>query len=441
MSRLPIRLRLTVICVVAIAAVLALIGAFLFFRTKQAIDDSISQSLHSRLGALRAYAEAGSRPRIPPGERFAQIVTPDGRVVVNRPVGLHRLLRPAEAQQASTGVHLFELHERERYLAGPATVGGRRYVVVAGASLAEHERALEGLGGALFIGAPLALLLVGGVAYLVAGAALRPVEAMRERAASISTADSTAQLPVPEVDDELRRLSVTLNAMLRRIAGSAEHERRFITNASHELRTPLAALRAELELADRSTSSTPELRDAVRHSREDVERLISLSDSLLELAVAEEGHALSIGSVDVDDVLQAAAAQSRRAEVARDREIVVDPSGLEVQADEIALRRALTNLFDNALIHGTGRVTAGAAPSGDGTRVELWVENEGRVDASVADGGAFDRFGRGADAAGRPRAGLGLSLVRTIAVQHCGDARLEQVGADRVRAVIALPAG
>lgn len=440
MSRLPIRLRLTAIFVVAIAAVFTLVGAFLFLRTKQAIDDSIRASLGAHQVAVRAYAEARGRPVIPAGERFAQIVAPDGAVIAREPPGLHRLLSPAQARAAAAGVRVFELHERERYLAGPATVGGRRVVVVVGASLAQHERALEGLGGALFVGAPLALLLAGAVAYLVAGGALGPVEAMRRRAATISTADPGAQLPVSAVDDELRRLSVTLNAMLARIAGTAEQERRFIASASHELRTPLAALRTELALADRDTSDPAALRAAVQRSRHDVERLIALSESLLELAVADEGGGAPLQDVDVDALLADAVADARRAGAATERELrVTTASGLRVRADPIALGRALTNLVDNALVHGAGPVAVGASADGR-DRVVLWVENDGGLDPAMAGGRAFERFARGAGTAGRRGAGLGLALVERIARRHGGEATLDADG-DRVRATVRLPLG
>ena len=87
-----------------------------------------------------------------------------------------------------------------------------------------------------------------------AGAALRPVEAMRRRAAEISASEPGARLPVPEARDELARLGETLNEMLGRLEAALERERRFVDDASHELRTPLALHRIELELALRHAS-------------------------------------------------------------------------------------------------------------------------------------------------------------------------------------------
>ena len=95
----------------------------------------------------------------------------------------------------------------------------------------------------------------------MAGAALRPVDEMRRRAAEISGVRAGARLPVPEADDELRRLGETLNAMLGRLEEALERERRFVDDASHELRTPLALHKIELELALLHAPDEDELRD------------------------------------------------------------------------------------------------------------------------------------------------------------------------------------
>ena len=134
-------------------------------------------------------------------------------------------------------------------LAAPVDVGGRTVVAVVGSSLGDRDEALGNLARLLLIGGPIALLLASLAGYWMAGAALRPVDAMRRRAAEISASEPGARLPVPEADDELRRLGETLNAMLGRLEEALERERRFVDDASHELRTPLALHKIELELA------------------------------------------------------------------------------------------------------------------------------------------------------------------------------------------------
>ncbi len=440
MSRLPIRARLTVIFVAVMGAVLVVIGSFLYFRTKHTLDDSIAQSLRARQGVLGAYAAsrpAGARPAIPPGERFAQLLTPSGAVIAAA-ASTRPLLTPAQAAEAGRGTRLFELHERARYLAGPVRLRGRLVVAVAGASLADRERALEGLGGALLVGGPLALLLAAAVAYATAAAALRPVDELRRRAATIGRAEPGAQLPVPRVEDELRRLSVTLNEMLARIAQSAAHERRFIADASHELRTPLAALQFELELVERHGGSVAELEAAISRARGDVARLIDLSNGLLELAAVEGGPSAEPEPVDVDELLQDCVEATRARAAEQRREVLVRPSGLTVAADDAALRRAVANLIDNALLHGRGSVTAGAELTVQPAAVELWVHDHGSLDAALGDD-AFDRFKRGSDTAGRAGVGLGLALVRAVAEEHGGTASLAADPRGGVRAAVRLP--
>jgi signal transduction histidine kinase len=312
-------------------------------------------------------------------------------------------------------------------------------VALVATSLGEHEHALEGLAGALLIGGPLALIVAGALGFATAAGALRPVEHMRRRASTISRADATAHLPVPDVDDELRRLSLTLNEMLDRLALAADTERRFIANASHELRTPLAALRAELELARRPGRSAEELYAALGNMQADAERLVALSHSLLELSAADAGARRPHEAIAVDDLLLDVQSQMLARARAAGRAIHVERSGLSITGDPVALRRAVANLADNALLHGRGDVVLGAGDEHDPPAVILWVRDEGHVPADVR-AIAFERFTRGPDTASRPGAGLGLSLVKAIAEHHGGDAALEDLGGGAgVRAVVRIP--
>ena len=161
-------------------------------------------------------------------------------------------------------------------------------MVVVGADLPQREHALDVLTGALLIGGPLALALAALAGYALASGALRPVEAMRSRAATISAADPDARLPLPEARDEIRRLGTTLNEMLARLARARARERAFVADASHELRTPLTILKGELELAAAGAPDREELRRVVRSATEETDRLVALAEELLALARLDE---------------------------------------------------------------------------------------------------------------------------------------------------------
>ncbi len=440
MSRLPIRARLTAVFVAVMGGVLVVIGLFLYYRTEHNIDAAINQALRARQGSVQAYArtvDAKGTQAIPPGERFAQLLGVEGRVLDSRPERGRPLLTPAETRDAATRLVTIERHERRRLLAGPTRLHGRRVVAVAATSLADRERALEGLGGALLVGLPLALLLAAGVAYAVAAAALAPVESIRRRAASISRAAPSSGVPVPVADDEIRRLALTLNEMLDRLTAAAEQERSFVANASHELRTPLAALNAELELALRGGRTVDELRTAIVAAKGDGDRLAALAAGLLDLERADTPRERSLERIDVDELLSSAVDDLEHA-ASTDRTVTVIPSGLAFAGDAAAVTRAVRNLIDNALIHGQGAIRIGAELLPEGRSVRLWVSDQGRLDDELVNGHAFERFTRGPGAVDRRGAGLGLALVRAVAESHGGTASLE-ARPDGVRAAITIP--
>ena len=110
--------------------------------------------------------------------------------------------------------------------------GDPKGALVLASSLGARDESLERLRKELFFASPLALLLATIAGYLLAGAALRPVEAMRRKASAISAATPGSRLPVPPARDEVSRLAETLNEMLERLETAFEHERRFVADAS-----------------------------------------------------------------------------------------------------------------------------------------------------------------------------------------------------------------
>lgn len=419
--RLPIRLKLTAAFVVAMAVIFTALGVFLYFRFEAGLDTALNQQLRARASEIASLARAanlGTRPLRERGESYAQLLNADGRVI-DASAGLNQpLLSAREAREASRRPILIQRKESTRLYAMP-TDGGADVVVV-GASLGEHESALEELGAALLIGGPFALAVASVAGYLLAAAALRPVESMRRRAATISSEETGARLPLPESVDEIYRLGGTLNEMLARLQEGLERERAFVADASHELRSPLAVLKAELEVALLQEDLPEQVRAAVASAVEETDRVIALAENLLVLARGERGQLAGGGRlVAADGLLTAVAARYREAAYRSGRTLTVAADGdAWVDGDEVRLQQAVSNLVENALRYGEGPVELSSSAV-DG-RVELHVRDRGGGFPPDFLPHAFDRFTRADHARRRGGAGLGLAIVQAVAQAHNG---------------------
>jgi two-component system, OmpR family, sensor kinase len=428
------------------ALVLSAVGAFLYLRFDHELSASLDRELRSRAGSVSALVRApdigAGRSELGPlawrGERFAQILASDGRVLDATP-GLRGapLLRPAELARARSRTlavehpDRLESDETVRLLATPVTARGRRLVIVVGASLEDSHEALGSLLALLLVGGPVALLLASLAGYGVAAAALRPVEAMRRRAAEIGEADRGERLPVPATRDEVAWLGETLNAMLARLEAAFARERAFVSDASHELRTPLAILKAELELALRDGRSRGQLVEAIRSAGEETERLTRLAEDLLVIARSVDGRLpVRLAPVAVDALLESLRERFSGRLRGSGRELELEPGSLSLVADRPRLEQALANMVDNALRYGEGPLRI-AAEARD-RQVELHVRDAGPGFPCAFLPEAFERFTRADAARSGAGAGLGLAIVRAIARAHRGEAHAanRESGAD-----------
>lgn len=431
MRALPIRLRLTLPFALAMAVVLAAMGLFVYLRVGGALLASIDQNLRAQAGESADHLGRG-RSLIDrdatSGITVAQLVAPSGRVLQSVPTGMPPLssttirARALDGSRVSWSSRIPGRSGEWRLLAVPARRGSHRAVLVVARTLTPREDALHRLARELILGGPAALALAILAGYLLAAAALRPVEAMRRRAAAITPSTPGARLPIPSGRDEISKLAETLNDMLQRLEAAFEHERRFVADASHELRTPLALLRTELELALRRPRSHDELEEALRSAAEETERLTHLAEDLLLIARSDQG-ALPVRRTRVSarSVLEDVAARFEAPARERGRSLGVSSlTDAFVEADSARLEQALGNLVDNALAYGDGDVELFVRQSGDG--VELHVADGGPGFPPGFAARAFDRFSRADEARSPGGAGLGLAIVDAIAQAHGGTA-------------------
>jgi two-component system, OmpR family, sensor kinase len=448
MSRLPIRVRLTLPFAALIALVLAVTGYFIYARVGNALLASVDQSLRTQAAEIAGPAERATgtpdRDRADTPQ-VSQRLTAAGTVVESTPRGLKpilaggRLEKVVAGRRSWTSGPISGLDNDWRALAFPARLDGRPGAVVIARSLEPREEALNRLIREFSIGGPVALLIATLAAYAVAAAALRPVEAMRRRAASI-TASTPGQLPVPPAKDELARLAVTLNDMLSRLEAAREHERRFVDDASHELRTPLAVLKAELELALRRPRSREELEQALASAAADTDELVRLAEDLLLVARSDQGRLpIRRERLSAREVLEDVAERFAASASERGRSIEVAGADAVIEADPARLRQALDNLVQNALIHGDGAIALAVVLSP--YEVELHVLDAGPGVPQGFGQRAFERFSRADPARTSSGAGLGLAIVDVIARGHDGRAELRDRTGGGTDAVLVLPRG
>ena len=443
MSRLPIRARLTAAFALAMVVVLAAAGLFVYLRLEADLDESVTAGLENRAAAVAASEQASAGAAGEDEEGFAQVVARDGEVKDSAGgAGSRAALTRGELRSAAGGEEVL-VQRRVPGVEGTAAVlaqsAGGGEVVIVGQSLDDRDETLAGLVTSFAVGGPIAVLLASLLGYVLAATGLRPVEAMRQRAAEVSLERDGERLPLPAARDEIWRLGETLNAMLDRLRDSYERERRFVADASHELRTPVAVIKTELEGALRAGGHAPPVREALAAAVEECDHLAQLAEDLLVLARSGEGRLpVRPTGLVAGEVLEAVRERFADRARARGRRIRVENAGrLRLEADELRLRQALSNLVDNALRYGDGDVVL-RSRAVDGA-AELDVGDSGPGFPPDLDERAFERFTRGDSARTRGGTGLGLAIVRAIAEAHGGTAKIvpDQPGAT-VR--ISLPA-
>jgi two-component system OmpR family sensor kinase len=318
---------------------------------------------------------------------------------------------------------------RLRVLSRPIVLAGRMAgtVQVAQSQVAMDD-ALLATRGVLAI-ASLSLLLLAAVGgALLARAALHPIQTITDTAQRITQAqDLSERVPMSVPNDELGRLTETINGMLARLEELFKAQQRLVADVSHDLRTPLTTIQGNLDLLRRGAADDPETRaSTLRAIADETARMRRLVNDLLFLAQADAGLKLYYQPVEVDTLLLEMYRQAQVMSQGVTVRLGAEDQAL-VSGDADRLRQLLLNLVDNALKHapaGSGEVTLTLRRGGGWVRVG--VEDNGAGIAPEDLPHIFERFYRADPSRSRPSgSGLGLAIAKWVAEAHGGRIEVE----------------
>jgi signal transduction histidine kinase len=442
-----VRVRITLLATVVTGVAVAVAGLWLVRAVEGSLTSRLRSADRDRLEAFGAAIEQGRSPSdLDLGGlagTYLQIVV-HGRVVAATPTlgnlpPLYTLSSGGDTVRVGDGdldtvIPIGSLVLTKAAVDGP----DGRVQLLAASPLDSVHRSVDAVEHGLLVSFPLLVGMVGLLAWVLAGRALHPVESIRTEVEAITGSTLDRRVPVPRSGDEVARLAHTMNAMLDRLEDASTRQQRFVADASHELRSPVAAIRTELEVAQRTAAPDDWPAVAQRLLVEEA-RLEAVIADLLLLASLEEGAPLP-DAVAVD-LAELALDEARRrvpdrAEVA----IEVDaPAPVTVLGSRGQLRRALANLLDNGGRHARSTVRV-SVHERDG-RARVLVDDDGAGIAATDRERVFERFTRLDDHRTRSTggSGLGLSLVRRIAILHGGTASVDTAPLGGARLVLDLP--
>lgn len=433
-----------------LAAALLLFGATLYFGVENYLNNSLQRSLADEAKAIGstflAFEEEKGKAWMS-GEiteayapdmsgRFIRIVRGDGELLYQSDdtrdpiIVTSAVPMPDFNHDADTFLTVRQPGVADLLLLSQPfrSSSGTRYVIQTGSSLAPIRRVLSRLGRIVLIITPLILIAAAFGGQFLMKLPLRPLVTLSERAEQIGMSRLGERLPVLPTDDEMERLSLSLNRMIDRLEDALSLNRRFSADVSHELRTPLTIMRGELEQAFFEPDLKPAVHDAIGSALEEISRMSKIVESLLAIARLDSGpdaiepHAADLGALCIWVVEQLHPLAEER-----QIDIRVHAPSLPALIDTARMKQVLVNVIDNAIKY---------TPPGGSIDLNTFISEEMAI-IEVVDTGigirpadlphVFDRFFR-ADAArsrGSGGAGLGLSIVKAICNAHGGSITLQ----------------
>ena len=316
--------------------------------------------------------------------------------------------------------------QRNRLITRPVIEQGRvLYVVQVAGSLSLVDASVKRVLFGLVVLIPLTLLLASSGGWFLATTALKPVDSMISQAQHISTKQLEERIPIPEADDELKRLAVTFNEMLGRLEKGFRQLRQFSAAASHELRTPLTVIRGELELALRRVRTPEEYQRVLAVHLEKADEMIAIIEELLAFAY-NEAVDRAVEWKPIDLVALARQASELWRTVASGKSVRIEMALCEpvwIRGEQRLLERLVANLLDNAVNHTPpqGRVTLSVNLQGQGACLSVQDTGSGIPLDQLHQ--IFDQFFKQRSPTNNDETastGLGLGLCRWIVELHRG---------------------
>jgi signal transduction histidine kinase len=416
------RWRLTLWFAGAVALILAVIGAAVYFGARTSLFDQVNDDLQARSAVEVRRLTPPQLERVQRGQPgvvigptftasgyFYAVVGSDGAILAETPnVDPDGLPDPAALTQAlADGSAFVDTRSSDgddlRVLVRPLGVSREQALFLeVGRSTESERQALERLLFILGIGGGVALVLAVTGGFFLAGRALAPIQTAMGR------------------------------------------QRAFVADASHELRTPLSLIRASAELVKRHPAQPVETNMA---SLEDIvgetDRLNGIVGQMLTLARADAGRAsLSLEDVDLNELAADAVRQMSLLAESRQIEIGLQADGpLKVKGDHDRLRELVVILLDNAIKYSDPGTSVQVQLQPISGRAQIQVSDEGRGIPQEALPHIFDRFYRVDKARSREMggAGLGLSIAKWIVDSHKGTIHVESEPQEGTRVAVELP--
>lgn len=304
-----------------------------------------------------------------------------------------------------------------------------RFVVVAAATDQTGELQMLNLLNTLFIGFGIGILLTIIIAVFFATQALRPIQDINKQVSYITAKDLSKRLSKGNNQDEIAELSDNFNQMLQRLEVTFQQQKQFVSHASHELRTPLAALKTEIQVGLSQKHTSEESHEILRHLERDTNRLIELSNGLLQLAkVVDHTNNIRFEKVRMEEVLLLAKSQAENSnpgfKVRFDFEqIPDDENSTLVMGNEPLLNNLVINLLINACKYSPLHEAQLLLNFNDTHCIVKIIDQGIGIDAEDLPH-IFQPFYRAKNALTHRGFGVGLSVVQHIVELHSGTIRV-----------------
>ncbi|MFJ4471908.1 ATP-binding protein [Streptomyces sp. NPDC089424] len=396
---------------------------------QQSVFDEVVQDLRGEVSERRMtpedFSSAPGHDFVRPARTDVQVLGPDGRVVDPGSPGLPVTVADrgvAGAVRAGTLAQHKDVDVGDDvYRVATVSLGGGRGAVQVAQEFSDTEDLLRALQQRTLLLMAAVVVGAGLFGWWLARRITRRLVILTSAAEAVArTRRLGIDVPVTG-SDEVGRLGRAFDRMLGRLAQSEEDQRRLVQDAGHELRTPLTSLRTNISLLRRIDELPPGTREElVADLAQEARELTDLVNELVDLA-AGQSDAEPPQRVDVAALAEDVAGLARRRS---GRRIEVRASGdTTTQGRPGMLTRALSNLVENAAKFDAGGTApieiVVSGPARQGTiRVEVHDRGPGVADCDLDR--VFDRFYRAADARSLPGSGLGLSIVREVALAHGG---------------------